>query len=631
MPTLCQGGTAVYPGPAPGQHGDPAAALVQALHLERCTDVLVVPTMVRALAAAKLSSFSSLSSYSVPLSRQAQAEAQAEYGGGWGPLRCCISMAGSPCTPAHVDEAARGLGAESFQNAWGMTENVIIPSGPCACDCPEALVRDGHVSIGAVPDGLRLKICPPGARDPLLRGVPGELHVSSRIITGEYIGLESSDYYDMDGRRWFKTGDRARIDRDGLIFVVGRYKDMIIRGGENIAPAAIESVLGTEERLRSLDVQVVGAPDEVAGDVPVVVSRHPLEPQLFELLKETVTRRMGPDYMPVETFTLEDLGLAEWPRTIIGKLQKGEVAARVRDLVGARETSVKRRKGESLETAIREVWARSIGSDPDMLLMDRPISEFADSITIMRVRDRIKRETGHALSVASLVKAGTIRGQLGLLLDQNSQRSATTISKETREAGLSSSAAGSLKAEDIVHVNEVFEATKKTVLETIRPHGLDWSDVVEVTPAYDFLEVSSRRDEFNSWSPKWAIVFSNNFTIEQVKAAIRTSISRNPLLNSFYARHSEDQAFYVTLAQKEPLLDKLILNRGSLKSEGDVVPALRETIQPDPTRLPGPLAHFSIFYLEDTGYVGVIVKCKSTDSTIYRRKLAHIPSEPYTL
>lgn len=629
MPTLCQGGTVVYPGPEPSQSGDLAAALVRALHLERCTDVLVVPTMVRALAAAKSSSSSSSSS--VPLGRQAQAQAQAPHGGGWGPLRCCISMAGSPYTPAHINEAARGLGAQSFQNAWGMTENVIIPSGPCACDRPEALVRGGYVSIGAVPDGLRLKICPPGGRDPLPRGVPGELHVSSRILTRGYIGVESPDYYDMDGRRWFKTGDRARIDRDGLIFVVGRYKDMIIRGGENIAPAAIESVLGTEERLRLLDVQVVGAPDEVAGDVPVVVSRQPLEPQVFELLKETVTRRMGPDYMPVETFTLQDLGLDEWPRTIIGKLQKGEVAARVRDHVRAREMSVKGHKGEGLETAIRQVWARSIGADPDMLLIDRPISEFADSITILRVRDRIKRETGHALSVASLVEAGTIRGQLGLLLDQNSQGSVTTISKDIREAGLSSSGAGSLKAEDIVHVNEAFEATKKTVLGTIRPHGLDWYDVVEVTPAYDFLEVSSRREEFNSWSPKWAIVFSKNFSIEQVKAAIRTSISRNPLLNSFYARHSEDQAFFVVLAQNDLLLDKLIVNRGSLKSEGDMVLALRETIQPDPTRLPGPLAHFSIFYIEDTGSVGVVIKCKSTDSTVHRRKLAHISSEPCSL
>lgn len=590
-PTLCQGGTVVYPGPS---SSDPSA-IVRALRLERCTDAIVVPTMVHALAlAAQSSSSSSL-----------------ELG--------CLSLAGSPCTPAHLDEAMRALGARTVENAWGMTENVLIPSGACAD--PKTVLLDEarrHVSVGTVPDGLRLKVCAPGGYDPVPRGTPGELHFSSRILTREYIGIESPGFYDdddeRDDARWFRTGDQARIDADGRVFVVGRYKDMIIRGAENMAPAAIEAVIATEERLGSscLDVQVVGCPDAVAGEVPVVVSREALAARLFELLRETVAARMGPQYVPVEVLTLRDLGLDEWPRTIIGKLQKNQVAARVRQYVERRDAlslaGRSRNDEASLETIVRQIWARSTGAaDLDMLPVDRPISEFADSITIMRVRDRIARETGHVLSLAALTEAGTIAKQLELLRNQELHRKVEKVTRET--PGANPPGGDLVKAEDMVHVNEVFEATQTAILDTIQPHGLDWGDVMEVTPAYDFLEVSSRSDAIDSWSPKWALVCRSGISPEQVTAAIRASILKHPIFNSFFVRESESMALYVILRQKEELLGKVIVNGGKLKSEDDLISALRETIQPDPTMVPGPMAHFRLFTIEDTNSVGIIMKC----------------------
>ena len=79
-------------------------------------------------------------------------------------------------------------------------------------------------------------------RKPLSRGEDGELHVAGSLMIRSYLGGVSPEsfYKDDSGVQWFKTGDQARMNADGAIFILGRFKDVIIRGGENIAPAAIE-------------------------------------------------------------------------------------------------------------------------------------------------------------------------------------------------------------------------------------------------------------------------------------------------------------------------------------------------------------------------------------------------------
>lgn len=577
MPTLCQGGTVVYPSPL----FDPSS-LVRAMYLEKCTDAIIVPTMVQALANARSALGLTLSELS------------------------CISMAGSPCTPAHMHEAMSELGARSIENAWGMTENVLIPSGPCYD--PKVLIEENHVSIGTVPDGLRLKICPPGEYEPVHRGMPGELHFSSQILTHEYIGVESSDFYDMDGVRWFKTGDQGRIEHSGLIFVVGRYKDMIVRGAENMAPAAIEATIATEERLRALDIQIVGAPDPVADEIPVVISKGTLEPQTFELLKEVVAKRMGPQYVPVEVFTLKELGLRDWPRTIIGKLQKNQVAALVEKLIKHRDSPAIPHKDVELSTVIRNIWARSIGTDIGILSIDRPISDFADSITVMRVRDRISKETGRVVSLASLSEAGTMRKQFELLLNAESQDHPSGFPEVDSRATHTIPDAEPFKDEDIVHVDELSKANMEAIIAAIRAHGLHWNDVIGVTPAYDFLELSSRHNMIDTMSPQWALICHPDFSITQVEAAVRMCVPEHPMFSSLYVRRTEHLALHVFLRHDGKFLQEMIGRRGKVSCADDVISALRETAQPNPTGLPGPLAHFSIFQVEDTCSVGVLMK-----------------------
>lgn len=76
------------------------------------------------------------------------------------------------------------------------------------------------------------------------RGEVGDLHLASQSVIKSYLGNEQSDsFYTENESDWFITGDRAMIDREGSIYIVGRSKDIIKRGGIPIAPAGLESCL----------------------------------------------------------------------------------------------------------------------------------------------------------------------------------------------------------------------------------------------------------------------------------------------------------------------------------------------------------------------------------------------------
>ena len=105
---------------------------------------------------------------------------------------------------------------------------------------------------------------------------------------------------------------------DGSVSVVGRYKDMIIRGGENIAPAAIEAILN---QFSGVQAQVVAAQDPFAGEVPVAILRQlPSGDDPRGLLSGAVRNSMGMLHVPDEFVTLQDLGLDDYPRTMSGKV-----------------------------------------------------------------------------------------------------------------------------------------------------------------------------------------------------------------------------------------------------------------------------------------------------------------------
>lgn len=107
------------------------------------------------------------------------------------------------------------------------------------------VVESDVVSVGRIAQGGLAKICAPESRQILRRGETGELHIGGPMVINGYLNTDSDMFYrDEEGVDWFVTGDQAKIDNSGAAYILGRYKDIIIRAGENISPNTIESCLG---------------------------------------------------------------------------------------------------------------------------------------------------------------------------------------------------------------------------------------------------------------------------------------------------------------------------------------------------------------------------------------------------
>jgi aryl carrier-like protein len=277
---------------------------------------------------------------------------------------------------------------------------------------------------------------------------------------------------------------------------------MIIRGGENISPAAMEATLSKVPNLAALNIQIVAAPDSIAGEVPVAVVHGTVDASVEREIRDTILKHMGTVYIPDESISLKDLGLDDYPRTTAGKIQKTKLAKLVSDSRKKRDTFISNRVDAQLERDVKEIWAKTVGLEPEQLSLHDPISNFADSITVMRVRDKVKRQTGKSLSLAEMVEAGTLAEQIKLLTTQ-------PVSAENPQQKQLSQREGPPSVEDMAHLTEdpdLFEATKELVEKTITPYGLSWSDVQEVLPAYDFASVMAETHLFDTWNFKMTLL-----------------------------------------------------------------------------------------------------------------------------
>lgn len=158
---------------------------------------------------------------------------------------------------------------------WGSTEGMYTT----ACVKGDALVTDYHDTDETGPDGAssdllavgrayiggRVKVVDPNTGTTLPRGYGngcvGELHFGGDTVIKQYMGgLSPESFYTEDGFSWFRTGDQGRMATDGSIFMLGRYKDMIKRGGENIFPQQLEytlqNVCSTKVCLTAYNTQV---------------------------------------------------------------------------------------------------------------------------------------------------------------------------------------------------------------------------------------------------------------------------------------------------------------------------------------------------------------------------------------
>ena len=219
----------------PGEGFDPIAVM-ETVQKERCTSLYGVPTMfIGELDHPRFKEFDFSS------------------------LRTGI-MAGSPCPVEVMKKVQTVMHIPEMTIAYGMTETSPV-STQCATDDP----LDRRVStVGRVHPHVEIKIVDPVTGDVLPRGETGELCSRGYIVMRGYWNNEEATRLAVDPARWMHTGDLATMDEEGYLNIVGRIKDMIIRGGENIYPREVEEFLYGHPDVA--DVQVIGVPSEKYGE-----------------------------------------------------------------------------------------------------------------------------------------------------------------------------------------------------------------------------------------------------------------------------------------------------------------------------------------------------------------------------
>jgi fatty-acyl-CoA synthase len=219
----------------PGESFDPEATLA-AVERERCTALYGVPTMFIA---------------ELDHPRFAEFELSS--------LRTGI-MAGSPCPVEVMKKVQSDMHMPEVTICYGMTETSPV-SFQTATDDP---VDKRVGTVGRIHPHVEAKVLDPDTGQVVPRGVPGELCTRGYLVMLGYWGNQEATAEAIDEARWMHTGDLATIDADGYANIVGRIKDMVIRGGENVYPREVEEFLYQHPAIS--DVQVIGVPDARYGE-----------------------------------------------------------------------------------------------------------------------------------------------------------------------------------------------------------------------------------------------------------------------------------------------------------------------------------------------------------------------------
>lgn len=232
-------------------------------------------------------------------------------GGGLGTLRSFI-CGGAPVPPSLL-EAARKHAPSTFVTVlWGMTEGT---GTTCTTD---SSVEQLTKTAGRPLDGLELTILQPDEN-----GV-GELAMRGPSVFLGYLGQEETYRGLLTADGWFRTGDQARIDDDGYVWLTGRLKDLIIRGGVNVAPGPIEDAIAAHPNVRA--VAVIGAPDERLGErICAVIVPLGTPPTFEELIAWLKKRGLSERNLPELLRTVEQM-----PVTAAGKIRKVDLRSQIR-------------------------------------------------------------------------------------------------------------------------------------------------------------------------------------------------------------------------------------------------------------------------------------------------------------
>jgi fatty-acyl-CoA synthase len=265
-----------------------AESTLHAIAQERCTSVYGVPTMfIAELAHPRFGEFDLDS------------------------LRTGI-MAGSPCPIEVMKQVTEEMGISEMSICFGMTETSPVSTQVRR----EETLEHQCATVGEAMPHTEIKIVDPETGHIRPRGEPGEFCARGYPVMSGYWNDPERTGEAIDAQRWMHTGDLATMDEDGYVRIVGRIKDMIIRGGENIYPREVEEFLYTHPEIS--DVQVIGVPDERYGEelMAMVITREGAtltEEGVREFCRGKIAHFKIPRYVKL---------VDSFPMTVTGKVQK---------------------------------------------------------------------------------------------------------------------------------------------------------------------------------------------------------------------------------------------------------------------------------------------------------------------
>jgi len=291
---LTHGATMVYP-----DGGFDAKSVLEAVQAERCTALHGVPTMFIAVL-----DHPDFAKYDLST------------------LRTGI-MAGSPCPVEVMKRVAGTMNMREVTIAYGMTETSPVSFQSSVDDPLERRVS----TVGRIQPHIEVKVVDAEGRV-VPRGEKGELLTRGYCVMLGYWNDEEKTREAIDAAGWMHTGDLATIDAEGYCNIVGRSKDMVIRGGENIYPREVEEFLYRHPKVQ--DVQCVGVPDDKYGEelcacVVLRAGMSSTEEEIREFCRGQIAHYKIPRYVKfVEGF----------PMTVTGKIQKYLLRQQMSDEMG---------------------------------------------------------------------------------------------------------------------------------------------------------------------------------------------------------------------------------------------------------------------------------------------------------
>jgi len=298
LAVLTHGGCIVYPNDA----FEPLSVL-QTVQAEKCTGLHGVPTM-----------------FIAELDHPRFAEFDLST------LRTGI-MAGSPCPIEVMKRVQRDMHMDEVTIAYGMTE-----TSPVSCQSSTDTPLDKRVAtVGLVQPHLEVKIVDPESGALVPRGATGELCTRGYSVMQGYWDDPARTAEAIDAEGFMHTGDLATMDDEGYVNIVGRSKDMVIRGGENVYPREIEEFLYRHPKVQ--DVQVVGVPDQRFGEelcawIVVKPGQQLDEDEVRAFCKGRIAHYKVPRYIRF---------VAEFPMTVTGKIQKFRIRDAMKEELGISE------------------------------------------------------------------------------------------------------------------------------------------------------------------------------------------------------------------------------------------------------------------------------------------------------